>query len=520
MKSKARLFALVAIAFLCFVYLLWPNTSLQSFLFDEISRRAEVDIGSKGMPVQCNDYFNALHSSTMAWATTSRYLLLHQISNHVAHLRVFCQCYIQNGFDVPPSVSYEELQPMFSGKLPLWSKSHLAFIDGKQLTAFWRNYVDSLSGQGIVIGIHDKDVNYATRLLKVLNHLENDLPIQFVHEGDLSEQSVQALEAAAVLTTGSISQKVEFISIRPAITRGYQSIFKGYNNKWFAALFNTFEEIILMDADAVPFVKPLEFFKLDGYKKTGAYFFRDRELSESLTQNQVDFFTSMIPKTASAFGFKVDEKKLNNNFFNYNSKHVMESGVVVMDRRTHLLGLLVSLSLQYWFQSGRIMYGDKDLFWLGQLISGNSNFHFNEHAAAAIGELEDDKSLCSAQLGHLSEDKKLFWTNGALLRCKKNTWFADFFKYSGLRRKCANSLKSLRKLYSSAITISACVLPASISAINGDKKQKIRGNFNKNYNRGCGGIYYCATAADGGEILVFSEGEKKSYNEIVKVWNS
>lgn len=520
MKLKARVFVLVAISILCFTYLLWPNTSLQSFSFDQISERAQLNIGSKGMPVRCNDYFNSLHGLTMAWATTSRYLLSSQISNHVSHLRVFCQCFVQNNHDVPPSVSYEELQPMFSGELPLFSRKHSLFKKWRRSKAFWRNYLDALAGQGIVIGIHDKEVNYAVRLLKVLNYLSNELPIQFVHEGDLSERSVQALETAATTNQNGITQKIQFISIRPAITRGYQSIFKGYNNKWFAALFNTFEEIILMDADAVPFTKPLDFFKLDGYKKTGAYFFRDRELSEQLSQNQVDFLSGMIPKAASVFGFKVDKKKLNNNFFNYNSKHVMESGVVVMDRRTHLLGLLVLLSLQYWFQSGRIMYGDKDLFWLGQLISGNSNFYFNEHAAAAIGELENHNTLCSAQLGHLSKDKKLLWTNGTLLKCKKNTWLADFFKYSGLRQKCSNSLQKLKKLYSSSIKISVGVLPASIPSLNGDKKNKIKGNFNKNYSRGCGGIYYCASPADGGEIVKFTDDEKKRYNEIVAIWNS
>lgn len=519
MKSKVRLFVLTAVVVLCFLYILWPSTSLQNFLFDDIIQQTQLRTDSNDLQVNCNEYFKTIYRSTISRATTSRYLLSHQISNHIDHLRVFCQCYIQNGFDVPATVSYGELQPMFSGNLPSTSGTHPLANSLNKEKAYWRSYLEALSGRGIVIGIHDKDVDYAVRLLKVLNHLQNELPIQFVHEGDLSELSVKALESAASLGKGT-SQKLEFISIRPAITKGYQSIFKGYNNKWFAALFNTFEEIILMDADAVPFVKPSIFYELEGYQNTGAYFFRDRELSEALKQDQVDFFAGMIPREESVFGFKVDKSKLDNNFFNYNSKHVMESGVVIMDRRTHMLGLLVSLSLQYWYQSGRILYGDKDLFWLGQLISGNSNYHFNENAAAAIGELEGKNRICSAQIGHLSKDKKLLWTNGALLRCKKNTWIADFIKYPGLRRKYGHSLGKLKELYASVITISECILPAALSTLNGKQKLKVIGNFNKDYSRGCAGIYYCATSSDGGEIVYFSPEEKKLYNEIAQVWNS
>jgi len=520
MKSKTRLFVLVAVVVTCFAYILWPNTSLQNFLFNDVSSSAQLSFEPEKLERNCMAYFNALESKTSSRATTSRYLLSHQISNHIAHLRVFCECYVQNANEVPASISYEEIQPMFSGLLPVMKGKHPASEVKLPSRSYWRNYLDALSGKGIVIGIHDKEVDYATRLLRVLNHLGNELPIQFVHEGDLLPESVFTLLEAAKLTEGSISQNIDFISIRPAITAGYQSIFKGYNNKWFAALFTTFEEIILMDADAVPFVKPSSFFELEGYKKTGAYFFRDRELSEALKQDQVDFFLGMIPADGSVFEYKIDPAQLQNNFFKYNSKHVMESGVVVMNRLSHMLGLLVSLSLQYWFQSGRIMYGDKDLFWLGQLISGNSNYYFNEYAAAAIGELEGELDLCSAQLGHLSKDKKLLWTNGTLLKCKKNTWLADFFKYPALRQKCGNSMAKMKEAYSSAITISECILPASIPEINGLNKRKVTGNFNKNYNRGCGGIYYCATSKDGGEVVRFTEEEKKHYNKIVSIWNS
>lgn len=42
-----------------------------------------------------------------------------------------------------------------------------------------------------------------------------------------------------------------------------------FHNKFFAAMFNTFEEVLLLDADVVPYVSLDEFFNLKGYKDTG-----------------------------------------------------------------------------------------------------------------------------------------------------------------------------------------------------------------------------------------------------------
>lgn len=515
MKSNRRVVLLIAVFLTCLLYIAWPRRSLQQILFDDVADRG---VDPTNLQSQCDQYFGTIHNSAITKATASRYLLSHQISNHIGHLRVFCKCYLENAFDVPESVNYGELQPIFSGKLP-HSSDHNSRMDyGDKKKSFWHNYLTELTGRGIVIGVHDRELDYATRLVRVLGHLQNELPIQFVHEGDLSLHSIDRLERAARRNPNSV-QKLEFISVRPSITRGYQAIFKGYNNKWFAALFNTFKEIILMDADAVPFVKPSTFFDLPGYKETGAFFFRDRELSETLGQDQVNFFSSMIPKEDWVFGKKVDPEKLKNNFFNYKAKHVMESGVVVMDRRTHMLGLLISLQLQYWFQSGRVFYGDKDLFWLGQLISGNSDFHFNEHPAGAVGDLEGGNMVCSSQLGHLNKDKKLLWTNGTLLKCKKNTWLSDFFRYSNLRKKYGYSMSKMKKQYASSILISECVLPAPITSLETTPSADTFG-FYKDYTRGCSGTQYCATDKNGGEIVFFTPEEKRRYNEIVRIWSA
>lgn len=413
---------------------------------------------------------------------------------------------------------------MLSENVPITSEEH----DWSQMRmpgrSFWSNYVKLAKGSGIVISLHESGSLYAEKLLNVLKELQNDLPIQFIHEKPISENTKSRIfQAASSTSLDQIKQNIEFIDTLVVIRRGYSYAFKGYNNKWFAALFTTFEHMILMDLDVVPFIKPSEMFELEGYRETGAYFFRDRELLETISEKKFAFLRSLIPKE-KIFSFEVDELKLDNNFFHFRSKHVMESGLVIMHRPTHISGLLVSLSLQYWRKSGNIMYGDKDLFWLGQLISGNLDFHFSENGAAAIGISDERKSICSSQLAHFSKEKKLLWVNGGLLYCKRLSWFVDYFKCPYMRETYDNSLKKMKASYSNPIQIEEYVLPASIRLLNSGLKvganSIFRSNYNKNYKYGCGGIFYCAHPDQGGQWGLFLSEEKEYFHRIVQAWYS
>lgn len=517
MKSKFRVILLALACLLCFVYLVWPNSSYQSLLFDEVVPSVVATVGPSPHPHQkCQKYFDILRALASSLPSHSRYLTSRQIANHVSHLRVYLKCHLdlQLSETRASAIMGAELLPMFSGKLP-----HISRYDWTPFSEtkgyYWLRYVKIAKGRGIVVSLGDSNAEFACRLLRVLFHLGNLLPIQFIHRGDLSTSSIGKIRSVA-----RGKQSVEFIDVSPTLRSGFGSVFRGYNNKWFAALFSTFEEIILMDADVVPFVNPESFFDLEGYRRTGAYFFKDRELSETLSKSQFEFFWNMLPKSDSLFNMTIDSTKLNNNFFNFRSKHVMESGVVILERKSHLLGIIIALALQYWFQSGRIMYGDKDLFWLGQLVSGNSDFHFNENSAAAIGVMEANNSICSTQIAHFSKDRELLWTNGALNICKRNTWLVDFLLYPQLREKSNYSIFNLRQSYNSPIEIKQAIIPVSIQDLNKGNLSKIASHFAKDHGRGCGGIYYCASSDEGGEVIEFSAETQLRYMNIVLTWNS
>ncbi|GEQ70279.1 hypothetical protein JCM33374_g3955 [Metschnikowia sp. JCM 33374] len=516
MKSKIRIISLIGVACGVFLsYLFWPNCSYQNLSFHQIAPTVFAASGPTSDPQErCQKYFDIVKAMAASRPSNSRYLTSRQIANHIDHLRVYLKCHIDLKLNETQesAILGRELLPMFSGQLPLVPRHDWTPFYGHE-GYYWSRYVSTAKGRGIVISLDDANTEFACRLLQVLAHLGNTLPIQFIHKGDLSSASIETL-----LSVGN--QNVEFMDVSPTLALGYSSIFRGYNNKWFAALFSTFEEIILMDADVVPFVNPETFFDFEGYNRTGAYFFRDRELSETLSKSQFDFFATMIPTTDALFNITIDPAKLNNNFFNFKSKHVMESGVVVLRRSSHISGIIISLALQYWFHSGRIMYGDKDLFWLGQLISGNSEFHLNENAAAAVGVMEANNTICSTQLGHFSKDRKLLWTNGALTVCKKNTWLFDFLSYPHLREKFNYSISKMRDNYKTSIELKSAILPASIEKLNGENSSEITSRFVKDHSRGCGGIYYCASSDEGGEVIDFSPQEQLRYKRITSIWNS
>lgn len=50
-----------------------------------------------------------------------------------------------------------------------------------------------MKGRGIVISIGEGGVNETKRLIKVLRYLNNTLPTQLVHKGDLSKNSMKEL---------------------------------------------------------------------------------------------------------------------------------------------------------------------------------------------------------------------------------------------------------------------------------------------------------------------------------------
>jgi len=359
-------------------------------------------------------------------------------------------------------------------------------VDGN---CFLKSFKNSINGKGIVISASDGQKDELMKLALILRALGNKLPIQIVHKGDLSTKSQNDLinqfrrpikTANLPLSFEKLSsqqvskfpeQDVWFVNVAQSIKSEYSKYFEKYANKLLAYLFNSFEDMILIDTDTVPFVDLNYILSLPGFVEKGAYFFQDRQLKGSNTQNQVNYFKRLFPSKLDSHFFEIPQVTnftLNNRFIGGLKNHFMESGVVAIKRSTHFTGMLSAIQLNFWSITARKVHGDKELFWLGQSIAGNENYEFNSLGAAAVGELTPDDNklfpkspvneVCGNHPGHVNgyDNQTLLWINSGFTFCK-NTESAQFDAGKPLFKNFDKP--KLEQFYKSVTKIRSAIIP-------------------------------------------------------------
>lgn len=491
------------------------------------------------LAASCNRYFDALLEKGAGLEISHADSTPAQIKDAVSNLRIFGKCFIDNDAAQPNCNAIEnKLFPFFTENPFVFRRwdglehNKLQLVDGARdghKACYWSAYKKSIKGRGIAISLCDRGVPDFVNYIKVLRYLKNELPIEIFFRDDLLEENQKELVRAAresvkvsdEFVIDGYQQDLWFVDIGPKIKAEWAGKIKGFATKWLPALFTLFDEMILMDWDVVPFIKPDDFFEQEEYTKTGAFFFRDRNLPVYMKDDQVELYRSLMPAALEAKMFRTKPPAdLNRyNTFRYQSKHVMESGLVVMKRSTHLTGLLTLMNLQFWPDTSRPVYGDKELFWLGQLISGNEDFTFNEKDAAAVGMLEQNPhnlSICSIQLAHLNRRNEILWVNGGLKNCKRLTAKEDYDREKHLQ-DTFGSVEKLIESYNKPIGINAVIVPDTSRS----EYLTENGDFVKDNSLGCNGYFYCATVVGNkGTVERFSRKQVKAYSTIIKVWNA
>lgn len=413
-------------------------------------------------------------------------------------------------------------------------------------TCFLNQFKNSLSGKGIVLSIGDKHVEQTVNLIKLLRALGNKYPIQVVYFDGLSQDSKKLLYQAArdrmldlphsftkvqhqfpenyldssdgTQSVGLPPQELWFVNVNQAIRENYRGKFQKYGNKFFATFFNSFEEYILLDADSVLIQSPETFFNLQGYKDTGALFFRDRTAFQFRPKSDGFFFKKMSPSIIDNVVFDFDimtNHTMNREYFD-GMDHYMESGVVIIDRNMHFNSVLMILQLNMLRPAQARSFGDKELFWLGFAVNGDENYHFNEVPAASLGERTDKKyvvnklgaqreadELCSCHPGHISgEDKKsLLWFNSGFTFCGQNHR-VDFEEEATKNRrfKWLNTADQFKHLYYSPMKITHAIIPpfkevTQMHCPNDQDEPDKAWHMESNY---CRGYLWCAYSRIGG----------------------
>ncbi|CCH46181.1 Alpha-1,3-mannosyltransferase MNN1 [Wickerhamomyces ciferrii] len=519
------------------------------------------------------------------------------ITSQLTNLRVFSQCYLDpktspqeqfkidnmNG-NITCDSNEERLFKFLTRKLPIYKRwnnetlqqlpiieNYLNNVEYKtnltetqlpknQTKCFTRSLMNSFNGQGIVISAADKHLDELSSLILVLRAINNKLPIQIIHRGDLNSTSQDALinvSRSLDLNLNKINsfksyiqsnfqhlrelnietifppQEIWFVDTTPAINPNDQR-FITYGNKLLTLLFSSFEDTVLIDTDTVPFVDIKEFI-LDSnvYQQKGAFFFKDRQLYDHITGPEATFFKKLLPTRLDSSFFQIPELTnftMQNRFFGDMKKHIQESGMVAINKKNHMRSTLTINVLQMWHAVTTRVHGDKELFWLGFSIAGDENYYLNKHGVGAVGQInpnsnrllgdKDDSrrsklkshQLCTTHPAHLSglDDHTLLWMNSGFITCKRENEASKDITMD-LYKNVFDNEEQLKKNYQGPLKISAILVPPPQErVINNDLGEPSSG---WDVMFGCGGYLYCAYDNIGGSNDSYYQGTLVEYDD-------
>lgn len=279
-------------------------------------------------------------------------------------------------FTSPDGVALEagHLPPL--GHSSDYIKKAIKYEYNEKRSFMWNwNHMSSLVAQkGIVLSFGDGQLKHASRLIAHLRYIGNKLPLQVVHKGDLSEGSIKALQKIAQSDDitfpetdyeggQNVKQELWFVDVSPTLDPVMAGSFTRFKNKWLATSFNLFEEFILIDVDTVHYVDLEQYFHSVEYQHTGTLFFRDRYSSEKVEEICPAMIETLPPNILESYYFghyrmvdldyieRMCEKDLAPNtkviksYFIDNLRHQMDSGLVAVNKKSHIVPLMLSAML-------------------------------------------------------------------------------------------------------------------------------------------------------------------------------
>ncbi|KAJ3383302.1 hypothetical protein HDU92_004271 [Lobulomyces angularis] len=276
---------------------------------------------------------------------------------------------------------------------------------------------------GIVMTVSDNYFVMSYTVIKMLKEIFNselNFELFYFGEEDLSVKNIEMLEKI---------EGVKVIDLASLVNNEYLKLSPKYDIKPFAALFSSFKNVLLMDSDAIFFQSPDVLFKNSKFLSSGTLFFHDRTwVDPNINQKHKNFLLKFFSK-------EVPKHVKNLNFWNLKSFHEMDSGVVLINKQKHFVGLLATCSMFLEERKGEFyISGDKETFWMG-LAAVEEDFEFFDYSTTGIPgvievptleelelenkvktEIRKPKDLIiSSQILHTDENYHPLWMNGGLI---------------------------------------------------------------------------------------------------------
>lgn len=279
--------------------------------------------------------------------------------------------------------------------------------------------------KGIVISTGKKTARYAGHLIRnIRTVLHSRLPIQIAYAGELD---LPFQYRKALISQGADIEMLDLLTVLDDST--LQLADSGFAVKPFAILASTFEQVILLDADAVFLQQPELIFEDNDYVSTGTLLFHDRLMYQGGYKARHEWWQREMrfqPPSSTLLRSRVH---------NEGFAEEGDSGVVALDkRRSAVFMALLHICWQNTFSvrndyTYRFTYGDKESYWFGLELS-HVTYSFEPYYAVPVGWLSNShgSDVCSYTVGHVRKGRtgdhhhnncqKLFWFNGSLLRNK------------------------------------------------------------------------------------------------------
>lgn len=290
---------------------------------------------------------------------------------------------------------------------------------------------EKVQGRGIVISLGNNYLRLGVHVIKMLRMLDCTLPVEIFYNGesDLKKENIK------VLTSMGKDIRLVDISLLYNIT---ELRISSWDLKPFAILSSSFQQVMLVDADAVFLQNPALLFDDPGYIETGTLFFNDRTLYGTMNSDQPEWFGQFLPEPHSPY-------LKSTRMYNKRSHYEQESGVVLIDKKRCLLGLLAACRFNVLPEREELhkkTHGEKESFWLGfEMVQ--QPYYFVPTMAGAIGKIDYDKQkdltqICG-KLAHFDRHGELSWFNDGIVDDKKSGESDPFrYEYYGMEGRWEN----------------------------------------------------------------------------------
>lgn len=269
--------------------------------------------------------------------------------------------------------------------------------------------------KGIVIPTGQKTFRYACHLISNLRDgLGSKLPIEIVYAGD---SDLPSNYRDFIKGLGSDIDTVDILQVFDDTTLDLQH--GGWAIKTFAVLGSQYEQVAVLDADAILLQTPETIFDHhSGYKLTGSLLFHDRLLWQGAFKERHQWWENQLEHHTPSQALS------KSRVYNENYAEECDSGLVLVDKSR--LSILLGLLHACW-QNTKVVrddwtykmgYGDKESWWFGLELAG-AEYTFEDHYGGMLGDLNAEKTkVCSFTIAHFDEEDKLLWYNGSLLKNK------------------------------------------------------------------------------------------------------